>query len=113
MRAILAPRWVALHPLARHPPRLGDLSGGHTGCNKVAPLDRQIANPGVRCACGSGCNVEPHMSADIVLRHALAVGVHHAEAELRAASPARRPCGTRRRPARSPAARLGPWRTYF
>src|ERR1700722_14149362 len=73
-------------PLTRQPPPLGDLSGRHTGCNKVAPLDR-VSNRDVRCAWGCGCNGEPHMSANKVLRHAVAVGVYQAEAELRLAVP--------------------------
>ena len=60
------------------------------GVIRVATRSRhltEISNRGVRCACGCGCNVEPHMSANIVLRHAVAVGVHQAEAELRAGVP--------------------------
>ena len=85
-------RFMCSHPFARQPLRLDDLSGRHLGGNVIALFDRSLASVvahfdrhfarGIVSA--RHRQVEPHMSADIVLRHSLAVGVHHAEVVLRA-----------------------------
>ena len=69
-------RRMALHPLVRHPLRLGDLSGRHLGSKTVTHLRK----PDIVCV--RRRQVHPRVSANIVLRHSVAVAIHLPEVEL-------------------------------
>src|SRR5258708_2049974 len=80
-RALFTSFWL---PLGRKLLRLGDLRGSHLSGNKVAVVNRFVTGLFLRNRIGGGgSEVEPHMRLDVVLRHAIAVGVHLAEDGLR------------------------------
>ena len=68
---------VLRHPFAGHALRLGDLVGGQAPGQEVAVVHGIVtflAGPVER-----GCEVEPFVRLHIVLRNALAFGVHETE----------------------------------
>ncbi len=69
-----SPRWLRL-PLPRHALCLGKLVRGH-------PLAGSVAVPEGLVVALRGREVEPHVRQNVVLRHALACGVHDAEVGL-------------------------------